>query len=73
MFSRHQLDPQSGYWNLFSNMEKSFKYAYGSMTKAEEQLSWKPAPKVWSLVGKKDAFVKYVQDEVRGYLETKTK
>ena len=33
--------------------------------------SWKPAPKVWSLVGKKDAFLKYVQDEVRAYLETK--
>ena len=33
--------------------------------------SWKPAPKVWSLVGKKDAFFKYVQDEVRAYLETK--
>jgi hypothetical protein len=32
---------------------------------------WKPAPKVWSLVGKKEAFLKYVQDEVRGYLETK--
>jgi outer membrane cobalamin receptor len=44
MFSRHELDPQSGYWNLFSNMEKSFKYAYGTMTKVEQQLSWKPAP-----------------------------
>jgi hypothetical protein len=33
--------------------------------------SWKPAPKVWSLVGKKDAFFKYVQDEVRVYLEAK--
>lgn len=33
--------------------------------------SWKPAPKVWSLVGKKDAFFKYVQDEVRAYLEAK--
>lgn len=33
--------------------------------------AWKPAPKVWSLVGKKDAFLKYVQDEVRGYLEPK--
>jgi hypothetical protein len=33
--------------------------------------AWKPAPKVWSLVGKKDAFLKYVQNEVRGYLESK--
>ena len=31
--------------------------------------AWKPLPKVWSLVGKKDAFLKYVEDEVRGYLD----
>jgi outer membrane cobalamin receptor len=41
-FSRHELDPQSGYWNVYSNMEKSYKYAYGSMAKAEQRLSWKP-------------------------------
>jgi outer membrane receptor for ferrienterochelin and colicin len=41
--SRHELDPQSGYWNVFSNMQKSFKYAYGSMLKGEQQLLWKPA------------------------------
>ena len=28
-------------------------------------------PQVWTLVRDKDAFFKYVQDEVRGYLETK--
>jgi len=33
--------------------------------------SWKPAPKVWSLVGNKDAFVRYVQGEVQSYLEGK--
>jgi hypothetical protein len=33
--------------------------------------SWKPAPKVWSLVAKKADFFKYVQGEVRGYLESK--
>lgn len=37
----------------------------------EKVVAWKPAPKVWSLVGKKDAFLKYVQEEVRGYLEGK--
>ena len=42
-FSRHELDPQSGYWNVFSNMTKSHNYAYGSMLKFDEQLSWKPA------------------------------
>lgn len=33
--------------------------------------AWKPMPKVWSLVAKKAAFFKYVQDGVRGYLEEK--
>jgi iron complex outermembrane receptor protein len=28
--------------NVYSNLKKSFKYAYGSMTKAEQQFSWKP-------------------------------
>lgn len=32
---------------------------------------WKPSPKVWVLVRDKDAFFKYVRDEVRGYLEAK--
>jgi outer membrane receptor for ferrienterochelin and colicin len=40
--SRHELDPESGSWNVFSNMQKSFKYAYGSMVKGEQQLAWKP-------------------------------
>ncbi|MGI6417704.1 MAG: nitrophenyl compound nitroreductase subunit ArsF family protein [Thermoguttaceae bacterium] len=31
--------------------------------------SWKPAPKLWSLVGNKDEFFRYVQGEVQGYLE----
>jgi outer membrane receptor for ferrienterochelin and colicin len=43
-FSRQQLDPQSGYRNVYSNLERSYKYAYGSMEKAEEQVSWKPTP-----------------------------
>ncbi len=30
---------------------------------------WKPAPKVWSLVGKKSEFVRYVQGEVKSYLD----
>jgi hypothetical protein len=32
-------------------------------------VEWKPAPKVWSLVGQKPKFVDYVQSEVRSYLE----
>jgi len=35
-------------------------------------VAWKPAPKVWSLVGEKDKFVKYVQAEVRSYLDDKS-
>ncbi|MHB8955835.1 MAG: nitrophenyl compound nitroreductase subunit ArsF family protein [Pirellulaceae bacterium] len=31
--------------------------------------AWKPAPKVWSLVGKKSEFVRYVQREVQDYVE----
>ena len=31
--------------------------------------AWRPAPKVWSLVGDKEAFFQYVQDGVRDYLE----
>jgi outer membrane cobalamin receptor len=51
MFSRHELDPESGYWNVFTNMEKSFKYGYGSMAKAEQQLSWKPSPSITMTTG----------------------
>lgn len=45
-FSRHELHPESGYWNVFSNMKKSYKYAYGSMLKLEEQLAWRPTSTV---------------------------
>jgi hypothetical protein len=31
--------------------------------------AWKTAPKVWSLVSKKDDFSKYVSDEVKSYLK----
>lgn len=30
---------------------------------------WKSAPKVWALFAKKDAFLKYVQDEMHAYLK----
>jgi hypothetical protein len=33
--------------------------------------TWKPAPKVWTLVADKASFFKYVQGEVRGYVEKK--
>jgi hypothetical protein len=31
--------------------------------------AWKAAPKVWSLVSKKDAFFDYVQAEVKSYMD----
>lgn len=34
-----------------------------------KQKEWKNLLKVWELLGDKPAFVRYVQDEVRGYLE----
>src|SRR5439155_1174989 len=50
-FSRHDLDPQSGYRNVFTNMEKSYKYSYGRMAKGEEQFSWKPTPSMTMTTG----------------------
>jgi outer membrane receptor for ferrienterochelin and colicin len=50
-FSRHELDPESGYWNVYSNLKKSYKYAFGSMAKAEEQLSWKPRASITVTTG----------------------
>lgn len=35
-----------------------------------EQLAWKNLNRIWELVRNKDAFIKYIQDEVRTYLET---
>jgi outer membrane receptor for ferrienterochelin and colicin len=49
--SRHELDPQSGYRNVYSNMDKSYKYAYGSMIKAEQQVSWKIREMLTATVG----------------------
>ena len=31
--------------------------------------AWKAAPKVWSLVGNKDEFFKYVQQEMKSYMD----
>jgi outer membrane cobalamin receptor len=40
MMSRHELDPHSGYWNVYSNLARSYKYAYGSTVQVEQQVSW---------------------------------
>ena len=49
--SRHELDPQSGYWNVFNNFVRGYKYAYGSSWKAEEQVSWKPTSAITMTTG----------------------
>lgn len=50
-FSRHEMNPDSGYWNVFSNFTRSYKYAFGRMVKGEQQLSWKPRPSTTVTVG----------------------
>ena len=37
-----------------------------------KQTRWKNLPKIWQLVRDEAAFTRYVQDEVRGYLEGRT-
>lgn len=39
--SRHELSPRSGYWNVYSNLKRSYKYAYGSLARIEQQMSWR--------------------------------
>jgi outer membrane cobalamin receptor len=41
---RHEMDPSSGYLNVYSGMQRSYKFAYGSMLKAEHQTTWRAAP-----------------------------
>src|SRR5206468_1682853 len=50
-YSRHVLDSHSGYRDLYSNMNRSYKYAYGSMFKGEQQFSWKPVRTVTMTAG----------------------
>lgn len=38
--SRYSLDPQSGFRDLFTGMEKGYHYSFGSMAKAEQQMAW---------------------------------
>jgi hypothetical protein len=38
-------------------------------TQNGRQIEWKNLERIWELVGERGVFVKYVQDQVRGYLE----
>jgi outer membrane receptor protein involved in Fe transport len=50
-YGRHQLDPQSGYQNVYSNMQRSYKYAFGSRIDVDERLSWQPATSLHLIAG----------------------
>ncbi len=50
-FSRHELNPHSGYRDLYSNMNRSYKFAYGSMLKGEQQLTWNPITRMTVTTG----------------------
>ena len=39
--------------------------------KDNKQIKWKNLEKVWDLLGNKEDFIKYVQNEIRGYLDNK--
>jgi outer membrane receptor for ferrienterochelin and colicin len=39
--TRHELEPTSGYLNVFSGMQRSYKYAYGSTMRAEHHATWR--------------------------------
>lgn len=49
--SRHELNPHSGYWDVYSNMRRSYKYAYGSMMAVDQEVSWKPTSALAVAVG----------------------
>lgn len=54
---------------------KSYKVSRPLLVLADIQnnkvVAWKPMPKVWSLVYKKDDFFKYVRDGVKDYFKEK--
>lgn len=39
--NQYREDPETNYRNMYSGMEPAYKYAYGSMIQAEEQVEWK--------------------------------
>jgi len=55
------------------HFETDFELLFSSVIlvkyKADKQVEWKNLQKIWELVGDKPAFLEYVQNEVRSYLE----
>jgi outer membrane receptor for ferrienterochelin and colicin len=43
--SEYVMNPKSNYRNVFSGMEPAYKYSFGSLIKAEQQVDWKASEK----------------------------
>jgi outer membrane receptor for ferrienterochelin and colicin len=43
--SEYDMDPKSNYRNLYTGMEKAYKYVYNTMIKAEQQIDWTASEK----------------------------
>ncbi|HAS44207.1 MAG TPA: hypothetical protein DCS93_27260 [Microscillaceae bacterium] len=48
--SRYDFQPESGFQNLFTNMQRTYKFAYGRMYKAEQLIQWSASDKL-SVIG----------------------
>ena len=68
--SVHMIDFQNPKNRAYT---KAYKISQPTLVLADVRdnkvTEWKPMPKVWSLVAKREAFFKYVQDGIRKYLE----
>lgn len=51
--------------------KEAYKITGPTNVKKGKIAEWKPMPKVWSLIFKKEEFFKYVQGGIAGYLESK--
>lgn len=43
--SQYKLNPESNYRNLYTGMERAYKYGYGGFIRGEEQVEWKISEK----------------------------
>ncbi|HYG19664.1 MAG TPA: TonB-dependent receptor [Ohtaekwangia sp.] len=49
--SEYKLDPLSNYRNMYTGMERAYKYGYSSMVRVEEQAEWRLTPRSTLVVG----------------------
>ncbi|EAY30755.1 TonB-dependent receptor plug domain-containing protein [Microscilla marina] len=48
--SRYDFQPESGFQNLFTNMQRTYKFAYGRMYKIEQLIQWSASDQL-SVIG----------------------